>query len=186
MIKRIVSTVLIVAAVLATFFAVRALNDPQRGFRNSGKFTMFEITGRVAPPFDAKVLGKDEVFTRDSIDRPTMFVFFGTFCPHCKDQMPVVRDLHNAFGERAHVFAVNGREYANLPDAEREQRVAAYLAENSWSDVPTLIAPVKMQVAFKLEAVPAVVVIGRDRTIRYVGLAGHDRARLESLLDEAM
>lgn len=184
--KRIVSIVLTLVTAAGAFFGVRFLNDPQRNFRNSGKYAIYETEGQQAPPFEAKVVGQDRSFTSDSIDRPTMFVFFGTFCPHCKDQMPAVRELTARFGDRANIFAVNGREYGDMPPEEREKRVADYLTENSWSDIPTLIAPVAMQSAFKLEAVPTVVMIGPDRTIRYVGLANHPQSRLEALIEEAL
>ncbi len=184
--KRIASTLLLVAAVLGTGFVVRELNDPQRAYRSSGKHEIFQTEGQPAPPFTAKIVGEDASFSRDDVDRPTLFMFFGTFCPHCKDQMPSVRALTQKYGDRAHIFAVNGREYANLPDEEREQRVADYLADNSWSDLPTLIAPVQMQSAFKLGAVPTVILIDRAGVIRYVGLAAHETSRLESLIDEAL
>lgn len=184
--RRIISILLTVAAVIGTFFAVRALNDPQRGFRESAKYLMFELEGQQAPPFEAKVVGEARSFGRDDIDKPTMFVFFGTFCPHCKSMMPLVGDLSKSYGDRADVWAVNGREYGNMPTEEREKRVADWLAENSWAEVPTLIAPTQMQAAFNLEAVPSVVVIGKDRKIHYVGLAAHERSRLDALLGEVL
>lgn len=184
--KHVIRVTLLIAALVATGFIVRELNDPQRPFRTSGEYAIFEQEGKLAPPFDAKVVGEDRIFTRDDLDRPTLFVFFATFCPHCKDQMPIVGDLARRYEGTAHVFAVNGREYGNMPADEREKRIADYLAENSWADVPTLIAPAQMQSRFGLEAVPSVVLIDRDQKIHYVGLASHSTSRLESLLDEVL
>lgn len=184
--RRILSIVLLIGVVIGTFFLVRELNDPQRAYRESGKYLIFNLEGQQAPPFEAKVLGEDRSLTRDAIDKPTVFVFFATFCPHCKSMMPIVRDLSKTYGDRAQIWAVNGREYGNMPTEEREKRVSDWLTENSWADVPTLIAPTKMQSSFNLEAVPSVIVIDKAQRVHYVGLAAHDRARLDALLGEVL
>ena len=180
--RRFVRVVLVVGAVLGSYLVVGELSDPQRRFRESGKYTMFELEGQSAPGFEAKVVGADATFGRGDVALPTLFVFFGTFCPHCKEQMPAVGVLAREFEGRANVFAVNAREYATLPMEEREERVVAYLAEQGWGGMPTLLAPVEMQSALRVEAVPTVMLLDGSGRVRYVGLANHSEADLREKL----
>lgn len=165
------------------------LFDDQLQFKVTGKHQMFELEGQLAPAFTAPLLGTSETVSLSDVrGKPTMLVFFASFCPVCKVQMPVVQELIRTsdIADEVNIYGVNGHEYNRYPIAARARRLQRHMREEGLEDIPALVAPVEMQEAFKLSAVPSIVVLDRDGRVSYVGLSNHSGERLESLLRDVL
>ena len=105
-----------------------------------------------------------------------MLDFWGTWCPPCLTDIPLVQALADAHPD----VAVLGMASFEAPDADPEavarERGARYRIVHA--DEATLAA-------YRVEAVPAYVLIGRDGTILYSALHDDDDqalVRLTSLI----
>ncbi len=50
--------------------------------------------GRPAPDFTAPLVGGGEGSLVDDVPGPALLVFWAPWCPHCRDELPVVERLH--------------------------------------------------------------------------------------------
>lgn len=179
------AVILLVGAAVGGAFLV----DDQLQFKLTGKYPMFDLQGQLAPAFTAPLLGTTETVSLSDVrGKPTMLVFFASFCPVCKVQMPVVQELIRTsdIADQVNIYGVNGHENNRLPIRARAVLLQRHMRKKGLEDIPALIAPVEMQEAFKLSAVPSIVILDRDGRVSYVGLSNHSAQRLESLLRDVL
>ena len=104
---------------------------------------------------------------------PAVLAFFKTTCPTCRLAFPVIGELADRFGDHLPVVAVS----QDPLDKARP-----------WLDELGFVGPVlddatdgyQVSSAFELEAVPTVVVVDGDTTVRQV-VAGWDRAGMNDV-----
>ena len=75
--------------------------------------------GDVAPAWQALNLeGETVSFPEVSEGRPTVFIFWATWCPYCKAFMPYLKKIHEDYGpERILIVAVNAKDKDGDKDA---------------------------------------------------------------------
>ncbi len=67
--------------------------------------------GEPAPGFTGKDFSGSEVSFPSVIDgKPTVMVFWATWCPYCKAFMPYLGGIHKDYGERINIVAINAKE----------------------------------------------------------------------------
>lgn len=47
---------------------------------------------------------------------PTLLEFYADWCPHCQRMMPVVAELREQMGDRAHIIQIEGEEHQAIMD----------------------------------------------------------------------
>lgn len=185
--KKIIGIVIAVVVLLGGATGLAFVLDDQLQFKISGKYDIYDLEGELAPDFTAPNVKTGERVTLQSLrGKPTVLVFWATFCPVCKHQMPELLEFTRTseLADEANVWLVNSRENARLPMIHRQKIAAEYLADND-IEIPSVVAPSGMQEAFKLSAIPAIVVLDAEGTVTYVGLSNHTAEKIEKLVRDA-
>lgn len=124
--------------------------------------------GASAPPFAlTDDTGGSVSLSGLTSDGPAVLAFFKTTCPTCRLAFPVIGELADRFGDHLPVVAVSQDPLGKA---------------RPWLDELGFVGPVlddasggyEVSAAFELEAVPTIVVVDQDGTVRQV-VAGWDR-----------
>jgi peroxiredoxin len=99
-----------------------------------------------------------------------VLVFFATWCPHCREELPQVAKLREAYGDRGlEVFLISQetatrlREFPDLRDIP----------------FPVLVDPYReVHAAYEVQGIPATILIDREGKIA-AHLAGYSPAQFE-------
>lgn len=70
--------------------------------------------GALAPGFTLEVLDGGELGLEQFAGKPVIINFWTTWCPECKDEMPVLEAFHRRYGDRIALLGVNMRETPGL------------------------------------------------------------------------
>jgi thiol-disulfide isomerase/thioredoxin len=115
----------------------------------------------------AKTYGKKPVFLK----------FWATWCSPCREQMPGFARLHQKYGKRIDIIAVNAGF------SETESDVRSYVAKHRLA-MPVAIDDGSLGRSLNLRVTPQHVLVGLDGRIRHVGHL--QNAQLEEALDKAL
>ena len=136
------------------------------------------LLGQPAPPLVGKDLNKNEVRSEDLAGKVVILDFWATWCKPCIAAVPVIDEVAGRFREQDVVYyAVNTGEDRDL--------VSGFVKEQGW-DVPVLIDSAEtIADAFKADAIPQTVLIGKNGIIEsiHIGFAGTE-ALQQRLTDE--
>ena len=130
--------------------------------------------GKPAPSFTLPSLGGGKVSLADFKGDVVLLDFWGTFCAPCVKALPELQALHAKFASRG--FAVVG---VNVDDRIELTRKAIAAANARY---PMLQATPDVWAAYKVNALPSLVLVGRDgRIIRRYGGEADKKAMLEEI-----
>jgi len=116
------------------------------------------------------------VYLNAEIKRPVVLTFFATWCVPCRDEVPLLIDLHRRFGERVGFLCV-------AVDPENVDKIRSFVNDVNVPYPMLLDQDRKIMSAYGVDALPATFVIGVDGRIRSVfSRIGEQEARL--LADE--
>jgi thiol-disulfide isomerase/thioredoxin len=98
-------------------------------------------------------------------DRPTVLVFWATWCARCRRELPELALAHGRYGDRALFFGV-----LSGPDRSVDTAKARALARNAGVTYPQL-RDVEGTLArqYDIEGTPTIIVSGPDGAIRFRG-----------------
>ena len=121
--------------------------------------------GKPAPPFTLKTYDGRPVSLADFEGKVVLLDFWGTFCPPCIAALPKLQAMHEQHAARG--FAVVG--------VTVDDRVAMVKKATAKITYPIVHATPKVWSAYKVNALPSLVLVGRDGRIvkRYGGEADH-------------
>ena len=149
---------------------VEFLKDPQA----------FLVTdeGKPAPPFTLETFDGSEVSLADFRGKVVLLDFWGTFCPPCVAALPELQALHQRHAARG--FAVVG---VTVDDRAEMVQKATTRAKVTY---PIVQATPAVWKAYKVNALPSLVLVGRDGKIvkRFGGEA--DRAAMMAAIEGAI
>lgn len=134
--------------------------------------------GQPAPPFSLKTLDGKAVSLADFRGQVVLLDFWGTFCPPCVKALPELQALHAKYAGSG--FAVIGVAVDDrLPLVEKATRRAKVT-------YPIVQSTAAVWSAYKVNALPSLVLVGRDGRIvkRYGGEA--DRAAMLREIEKAI
>lgn len=134
--------------------------------------------GKPAPAFELKTFDGKAVSLADYRGKVVLLDFWATFCPPCVDALPELQALHAKHAARG--FAVVGvtvDERAALVQKATGRAKITY---------PILKATPEVWNAYKVNALPALILVGRDGRIikRYGGEA--DKAAMLAEIERAL
>lgn len=133
--------------------------------------------GKPAPAFTLKTFDGRAVSLADFKGKVVLLDFWGTFCMPCVKALPELQALHTKFGDRG--FAVVGvtvDDRAKLVDKATKSAKVTY---------PIVQSTPAVWSAYKVNALPSLVLVGRDGRIikRYGGEA--DKAAMLAEIEKA-
>lgn len=132
--------------------------------KNPDEFLVTDA-GKPAPPFQLKTFDGKPVSLADYRGRVVLLDFWGTFCPPCVKALPELQALHARYGARG--FSVIG---VTVDDRAALVQKATTRAKVTY---PILQSTPEVWNGYKINALPSMVLIGRDGNIirRYGGEA---------------
>ncbi|AWB11059.1 Peroxiredoxin [Thermodesulfobium acidiphilum] len=133
-----------------------------------------QLIGKLAPNFKLKDMAGFEVNLSQYRGKPLLLVFWATWCPHCRVEMPQINKLYKSFKEDVLVFGIN--------EEDEESRILKFM-----SDYPLSfpILPDKNgEVArlYKVNSIPAVFFIDPSGVIRNVDVGETSITTIENWL----
>jgi thiol-disulfide isomerase/thioredoxin len=117
-----------IVAISLIVFKVLYLDASQKSIGSSA----FHLDGNVTASFDVNntdgnsfsVLQYNDKFIVDGYDNNVViFNFFGTFCPSCRAEIPMLTDLKNKYGDKVQIIGISvdkGLSFDQLKDFKNE------------------------------------------------------------------
>lgn len=164
--------------------AARALNNVGRAAMDAGDYEMAEralqrlidtfprdrmassarnqiatmqLLGKEGPEFTIdEWLGGSATSVGDLKGKPTMLVFWATWCPHCRREMPNVEERFQKYKDQVNIVAVTRNTRGQTTDKVRE-----YIGENGLS-FPIAIDPGDTSRAYGVSGIPAAALLDKD------------------------
>ena len=115
--------------------------------------------GRTAPSFEGSTLSGQTLTIGELRGRPTMMVFWASWCGPCRTEAPDVARVAQSYGDRIHVVGVNAGEDPSVAMAASRQM------NMSWPVV--LDSSGAIRNAYKVSSIPLVLVIDADGRVRH-------------------
>jgi len=117
--------------------------------------------GLRAPSFETTLVDGSPIRSTDLDDKPTVLVFWASWCGPCMQEVPQIEELHRSMGDTIHVLAVNGGEPGETVASTVHHKGITY---------PVAMDPGgRIQQRFEVQSIPLVVILDRDRIVRYRG-----------------
>ena len=135
-----------------------------------------QAPGDTAPDFTLKTLAGDSVRLADFRGHPVVVNFWATWCPPCRDEIPMLIEAYDAHrGDSLVILSVNGR------DQERSTRDVERFLTDLHVDFPVLLdVKGRTRRRYRVRALPATVFIGADgieRAVNFGPLTADDLQR---------
>jgi peroxiredoxin len=153
------------------------------GFFALGSLASSSLVGQPAPDFALKSVSGENLRLSEYRGEVVMVNFWATWCGPCRQEMPLLDDLHNRY-ERVG-FRLLG---VNIDD---DWRRALQMVEELGVTFPVLFDDTKsVSKLYQVEAMPVTVILDRAGTVRYVhhgykpGYEEHYLTEIRTLLRE--
>ncbi len=90
------------------------------GFSVNPKVVKSPLVGKKAPAFSVRELNTGEPLSLASLKgTPFLLNFWGSWCPSCRDEAPILEAAHRKWGQDAERFRVIGIAFNDTPEAAR-------------------------------------------------------------------
>lgn len=117
--------------------------------------------GLRGPAFEARLLDGSRVRSGDLDDKPTVVVFWASWCGPCVHEIPSLNQLQAQVGEEVHVLGINAGEGVEAVTEAVEGLGVRY---------PVALDPDgRIRRDYQVEGIPLVVILDRDWRVRYRG-----------------
>lgn len=132
-------------------------------------------TGIEAPNFTLKNLNGEDVELSQIKGNIVLIDFWAVWCKPCVRKLPSVQSIHEKYGEESLVvLAINV--------SEKEEKIKSFIEENNYT-LPVLIGNKTVSNDYGAHAIPFVVLIDKEGTIRYTEL-GYRQGSEQKLINE--
>ena len=131
------------------------------------------MEGVFAIPLKGQVFEGDEWSLSDQRGRPTLVVFWASWCGPCMDEIPHLNDLKREYGDRLELVGVNmGESFSKIQSAR---------VENGMLYDTVLDEQSKIAGAWRVRKLPLMVVMDKEGRVRFRGVGSEEQ--LKVLLD---
>ena len=114
-----------------------------------------------APQFSFTTLEKQQISNANLRGKVVLLDFWGTWCPPCRESVPILRDLNKRFSSKG------GFQLIGVSSDDDEDVWKTFIAAQKmdWSEYIDLSGTV--QESFKIESFPTFIVVDKDGVIRF-------------------
>lgn len=115
------------------------------------------LEGQLAPDFSLKSLDGKTYKLSDLKGKVVLLDFWATWCPPCREELPIIEKLHKEFsGKGLVVLGINNEDKATIQQFIKQQKLT----------FPTLLDSQDIASrAYKVEAIPRVILIDKEGKI---------------------
>jgi thiol-disulfide isomerase/thioredoxin len=119
--------------------------------------------GDVAPAWEATTFqGETYSYPDVTEDKPTVIIFWASWCSYCKAFMPYLKKIEQEYGtDFIEIVAINMKE-----EQEGESDPGAYI-QNTGIDLTAIQEGDEVAAAYNVRFVPGLMVVGGDGTVVY-------------------
>lgn len=139
--------------------------------------------GAQAPAYAAETLDGERASLELLRGRPVLLNVWATWCHPCREEIPALEQLHQAYGARGlHVVGVS------IDQGDQEQGIREFLQEFGASYPVWLDPDGEITTAYSTMGVPNTFLIGPDGTLlwKHVGPVTADNAELRALIEKSL
>lgn len=173
-----ISRILLTAAIVfgsTTSFADDKQEVADREARVARMLAEVKVSvGNIAPDWSLETPeGRQVSFYADSVGRPSLVLFWATWCPRCKEIMPVLQEIHDSLPpDSANFYALHAFDDDGDP--------IAYFEEHGYSFTLLLDAD-RTAEEYGAPGTPWILLIDADKVVRYMpfGAPSMDQAVTE-------
>jgi len=133
--------------------------------------------GNLAPSFSALSLDGKAVTSEDLAGKPSVLVFWASWCGPCRAEVPHVNEVAESYGDAVNVMGINLGE--SPTDAKKMAGMMKY---------PSLLDPQSsIGTSYRVSTIPLVVILDGEGRIRYrgTGLPRQPHTLLDGLLGDS-
>jgi len=133
--------------------------------------------GNLAPSFSALSLEGKAVTSEDLAGKPSVIVFWASWCGPCRAEVPHINELVDSYGSNVNVVGINLGE---APAAAKQMA--------SSMQYPSLLDPQSsIGTSYRVSTIPLVVILDGEGRIRYrgTGLPRQPHSLIDGLLGDS-
>jgi len=132
--------------------------------------------GDKAPNFKLEAInGKEPINLTEFTNKPTLLVFWASWCPHCQNELPVVQRLYKELGPKG-VNVVGVSVDRNINDARNVIKKLNITFPNGFAGTESGDRAIS---GYGIRGIPTVFVIGKDGVIKATYAGEADAGRLK-------
>lgn len=176
----------LLTGILVALIAVAVVGGLVESVRGQGEDAAGLLPkGAVAPAFVAlRHADKKVIQSAQLAGKVVVLDFWGTWCPPCREEAPVVRDVARSYAKQPEVvvLAMDWEDGEGDPQAS----VDAFMKEKGLQDYPVVYPTPEVLQRFQVSRFPTLYVIGKDGKIRYRSSGMVSGSRLRDEIDAAL
>lgn len=164
---------------------VGGLVEALRGEGEGGEAEGLLAKGAAAPAFTAiRHADKKPISSAELQGKVVVLDFWGTWCPPCREEAPIVRDVAKAYASDPGVVVLAMDDEQGDPDPV--SNVNEFMKEKGLQDYPVAYPAPEVLDRFQVTRFPTLYVIGKDGKVRYRSIGMVSARRLHSEIDDAL
>lgn len=155
--------VVIIGAIIAVALASRV---PQSATAVNKKAEL--TVGQTAPTFSVATTAGP--FDLANVSTPVLLEVFATWCPHCQHEVTVMNELSKQYAGKVAFVGVTGSPYGLDGSSPENQADMMQFVQRLGVQYPVAYDPdLKVADDYLQGGYPTIVIIGKDKKIRYLG-----------------
>ena len=132
--------------------------------------------GDQAPQFQLETLQGKDVGLASYKQQPVLLIFWTTWCPYCRKELPRINDLVQEYGPEIAFLGIN----AGWNDSVG--RAKSYVQKSDLSYPVAFDHDSKVSKKFMIRGVPTIIILDKEGVIRYQGFSVSEE--LQSTLEQ--
>jgi peroxiredoxin len=133
---------------------------------------VLEMVGKPAPPTEIRTLTGDSLVVGTGENPPTVLVFYTTWCPHCRNELPTIQKIHDAYKEKGvRVVGVSLDDYKDRKNRQQPftaEMLGEHAKQNNLTFTMAHDPSQKVAMPFKVTGYPCTFVINKAGLIESV------------------
>lgn len=120
--------------------------------------TEYAALGEIAPDIIVTDLEGNKKQLSEYFGKPTIMVFWATWCGYCKDELPALEMLREKYGDSINILALNGGDSA--------EDIKDFMEENNYT-FETVMVGIEESIKFDAQSIPVTAILDSEGTIEF-------------------